>query len=287
MLHAAIRGLNTLADLDVLQIFNEKYFSKTLEDRNPVLLEVIRFEEEVLRQKIIWSEKYQNAISSWISPKAIKAAQEFYKIEFEQNNNKLTKSENSVTVEGESALPTTNNDDDAQEIEQNSSSSDVSSLPVNASAAEGPKENATAVNNNENEKNSDELKDDKTTLSTQNRTLKTDTSKLYFYNANVNSNNITLQGLNASGTKNEKSKLENAEESKLPTSTIAENKPTESVVENVKPSVMLDHIKHATNMVTQQNKPKITHSKSNTHNNNRSDEDDSVESSEEEDSQEE
>lgn len=72
MLHASIRSLNSLADLEVLQGFYEKYFGNTVENRNPTLIEVLHFEEEVLRQKIEWREKYETVICGWLSSKAIK-----------------------------------------------------------------------------------------------------------------------------------------------------------------------------------------------------------------------
>ncbi|XP_026807677.1 aminopeptidase N-like isoform X1 [Rhopalosiphum maidis] len=81
MLHAGIRALNSLADLEILQSFNEKYFGNTVENRNPTLLEVLHFEEEILRQKIIWKEKYENVISSWITPKAAKSDLRAYNID--------------------------------------------------------------------------------------------------------------------------------------------------------------------------------------------------------------
>lgn len=73
MLHASIRSLNSLADLEALQGFYEKYFGNTVENRNPKLMEVLRFEEEVLRQKIEWREKYESVISGWMSSKATKS----------------------------------------------------------------------------------------------------------------------------------------------------------------------------------------------------------------------
>lgn len=91
MLHAAIRGLNSLADLEVLQIFIEKYFGNTIENRNPKLLVVLHFEEEILRQKILWKEKYESVISSWITPKAEKRKLTTYKMEPEQNVLKVGK----------------------------------------------------------------------------------------------------------------------------------------------------------------------------------------------------
>jgi len=69
MLHAAVRGLNSLADLETLQGFNEKYFGAAAENRNPTLLEALRFEEEVLRQKITWREKYETVIAGWLASK--------------------------------------------------------------------------------------------------------------------------------------------------------------------------------------------------------------------------
>jgi len=81
MLHAGIRALNSLADFEILQSFNEKYFGNTASHRNPTLLEVLHFEEEILRQKIVWKEKYETVISSWITPKSEKSNLRIYKIE--------------------------------------------------------------------------------------------------------------------------------------------------------------------------------------------------------------
>lgn len=94
MLHAAIRGLNSLADLEVLQIFSEKYFGNMVENRNPKLLVVLHFEEEILRQKVLWKEKYESVISSWITPKAEKSKLLVYKIELEHN---VLKEDKSIT----------------------------------------------------------------------------------------------------------------------------------------------------------------------------------------------
>lgn len=81
MLHVAIRGLNSLGDLEVLQIFVEKYFNSTVENRNSTLLDVLHFEEEILRQKISWREKYEGVISGWMSPRAEKIKQNLDKID--------------------------------------------------------------------------------------------------------------------------------------------------------------------------------------------------------------
>jgi len=91
MLHAGIRALNSLADFEILQSFNEKYFGNTASNRNPTLLEVLHFEEEILRQKIVWKEKYETVISSWITPKSAKSNLRIYKIE----DGLKTKTENS------------------------------------------------------------------------------------------------------------------------------------------------------------------------------------------------
>lgn len=79
ILHAAIRGLNSLADFEMLQCFNEKYFGNTVENRNPTLLEVLRFEEEVLRQKITWREKYESVICGWMMSKSAKGSLNVHK----------------------------------------------------------------------------------------------------------------------------------------------------------------------------------------------------------------
>jgi len=83
MLHAGIRALNSLADFEILQNFNEKYFGNTASHRNPILLEVLHFEEEILRQKIVWKEKYETVISNWITPKSAKSNLRIYKVEDE------------------------------------------------------------------------------------------------------------------------------------------------------------------------------------------------------------
>lgn len=98
MLHAGIRALNSLADLEILQSFSEKYFGNTVENRNPTLLEVLHFEEEILRQKIIWKEKYESVISSWITPKAAKSDLRFYKIGDGQVKTGENKPENNVEI---------------------------------------------------------------------------------------------------------------------------------------------------------------------------------------------
>lgn len=77
--HAAVRGLNSLADLEILEIFVEKYFGNGVENRNPALLDVVHFEEEVLRQKITWREKYEGVISGWLEPKTKKSLRQLYK----------------------------------------------------------------------------------------------------------------------------------------------------------------------------------------------------------------
>ncbi|XP_025199927.1 aminopeptidase N-like isoform X2 [Melanaphis sacchari] len=109
MLHAGIRALNSLADLEILQSFNEKYFGNTVENRNPTLLEVLHFEEEILRQKIIWKEKYENVISNWITPKSAKSDLKAYKIDDGLNaktedsnykNNEIKSSEEKQSVNG-------------------------------------------------------------------------------------------------------------------------------------------------------------------------------------------
>lgn len=100
MLHAAVRGLNSLADLEVLQAFNDKYFGNTVENRNPTLIEVLRFEEEILRQKITWREKYETVISGWITPKSAKSKSNIFKNDQEQN--KFDDSETDKIVETDS-----------------------------------------------------------------------------------------------------------------------------------------------------------------------------------------
>lgn len=109
MLHAGIRALNSLADLEILQSFNEKYFGNTASHRNPTLLEVLHFEEEILRQKIVWKEKYETVISSWITPKSAKSTLRIYKIEDElkaktedskYENNEIKSSKEKPSVDG-------------------------------------------------------------------------------------------------------------------------------------------------------------------------------------------
>lgn len=78
MLHAAIRGLNSLADLDTLQGFVGKYFGPTVENRDQTLVDVLHFEEEILRQKVSWREKYETVISGWIEPKSAKIRPKAY-----------------------------------------------------------------------------------------------------------------------------------------------------------------------------------------------------------------
>ncbi|KAL4092083.1 hypothetical protein QTP88_026654 [Uroleucon formosanum] len=101
MLHAGIRALNSLADLEVLQSFNEKYFGNTVENKNPTLLEVLHFEEEILRQKIMWKEKYESVISSWITPKSAKSDLRVYKIDEELDKTGENRTENKVIKPGE------------------------------------------------------------------------------------------------------------------------------------------------------------------------------------------
>lgn len=72
MLHAAIRGLHNLSGLENLQVFSDKYFGNAVENRNPTLMEVLRFEEEILRQKITWVEKYDGAMDAWVTSKITK-----------------------------------------------------------------------------------------------------------------------------------------------------------------------------------------------------------------------
>jgi len=101
MLHAGIRALNSLADLEVLQSFNEKYFGNTVENRNPTLLEVLHFEEEILRQKIMWKEKYESVISSWITPKSAKSDLRVYKIDEGLGKTGESRTENKAIKLGE------------------------------------------------------------------------------------------------------------------------------------------------------------------------------------------
>ncbi|XP_027836692.1 aminopeptidase N-like isoform X3 [Aphis gossypii] len=102
MLHAGIRALNSLADFEILQSFNEKYFGNTASHRNPTLLEVLHFEEEILRQKIVWKEKYETVISSWITPKSAKSNFRIYKIEDRlKAKTKDSKNENNDIKSGE------------------------------------------------------------------------------------------------------------------------------------------------------------------------------------------
>lgn len=108
MLHAAVRGLNSLADLELLQAFNEKYFGNTVENRNPTLMEVLRFEEEILRQKITWKEKYENVISNWITSKSAKNKVNIYKTEQEQT--KFDDSETDKIVETDIVQETKSNE---------------------------------------------------------------------------------------------------------------------------------------------------------------------------------
>jgi hypothetical protein len=78
-MHAAIRGLNSLADLEMLASFVDKHFGDGVENRNTALLDVVHFEEEVLRQKITWREKYGGAISGWLEPKSNKNKRLLYR----------------------------------------------------------------------------------------------------------------------------------------------------------------------------------------------------------------
>lgn len=98
MLHMSIRGLNSLSDLEVLLIFTEKYFGNTVENRNPTLLEVLHFEEEILRQKILWQEKYEGVVSGWMSSKAEKIKKNINGPEKEKLDDK-TDSDNKPGVE--------------------------------------------------------------------------------------------------------------------------------------------------------------------------------------------
>jgi len=108
MLHAGIRGLNSLADLEILQSFSEKYFGNTVENRNPTLLEVLHFEEEILRQKVTWKEKYESVISNWITPKSAKSNLKAYRIDEGQSkageggsqNNEMNAGEEKKSING-------------------------------------------------------------------------------------------------------------------------------------------------------------------------------------------
>jgi len=101
MLHAGIRALNSLADLEILQSFYGKYFGNTVENRNPTLVEVLHFEEEILRQKIMWKEKYESVISSWITPKSAKSDLIVYKIDEGHGKTGKIRTENNVIKPGE------------------------------------------------------------------------------------------------------------------------------------------------------------------------------------------
>jgi len=101
MLHAGIRALNSLADLEILQSFYEKYFGNTVENRNPTLVEVLHFEEEILRQKILWKEQYESLISSWITPKSAKSNLRVYKIDEGHGKTGESRTENNVIKPGE------------------------------------------------------------------------------------------------------------------------------------------------------------------------------------------
>lgn len=144
MLHAAIRGLNSLADLDILQSFNEKYFGSTVENRNQTLLEVIRFEEEVLRQKVTWREKYESVISSWITPKLGKGKLKIYKTDEEQSKfstASVSKLEDNKTIKTDNDKKLNNDDDN----NGTSVPKATSGVPVDSSAvaANGNEKNKT------------------------------------------------------------------------------------------------------------------------------------------------
>lgn len=113
MMHAAIRGLNSLPDLEILQVFSEKYFGNSVEDRNPMLLEVLHFEEEILRQKITWREKYEAVISGWVSPKAAKSKLNHYTFEEETS---ASESKNSETEPAENQLTVNDKTKSAKQI---------------------------------------------------------------------------------------------------------------------------------------------------------------------------
>ncbi|VVC25573.1 ERAP1-like C-terminal domain,Peptidase M1, membrane alanine aminopeptidase, N-terminal [Cinara cedri] len=67
MLLAAIRGLNTDIDLEMLQMFTEKHFSDIAENKkHPALLEVLYLEKEILKQKIWWRKTYESVIGNWL-----------------------------------------------------------------------------------------------------------------------------------------------------------------------------------------------------------------------------
>jgi len=151
MLHAGIRALNSLADLEILQSFNEKYFGNTVENRNPTLLEVLRFEEEILRQKVIWKEKYESVISSWITPKAAKIDLKFYKINEEQSNTEDKRTENNIVIKpSEEKQPVSGvktEDKNQENITPSKTDSSVVNLPVLAKLTENP---TPLMNNGEN-----------------------------------------------------------------------------------------------------------------------------------------
>ncbi|XP_050545473.1 aminopeptidase Ey-like [Daktulosphaira vitifoliae] len=69
MLRVAMCGLNSITDLDNVNHFIEKYFGVNVENRDLQLLDVIRFELEILEQKIAWQEKYETVFLNWLAPK--------------------------------------------------------------------------------------------------------------------------------------------------------------------------------------------------------------------------
>lgn len=149
MLHAAIRGLNSLADLDILQNFYEKYFGTTIENRNQTLLDVLRLEEEILRQKITWKEKYESVISGWITPKLDKGKLKIYKNTQEQQN---ILNQHTQLLETYQIIKTDNSNNgssyDTKIIENSSSSENV----IEKSTVVVPEEANKIVNDNEQKK---------------------------------------------------------------------------------------------------------------------------------------
>lgn len=145
MLHAAIRGLNSLADLEILQIFNEKYFGSTIENRNPTLLEVLHFEEEILRQKIMWREKYETVISSWITPKLAKGKLKIYKSNQEQNIPKAIVSENNQIIKTDQPKNFPNDNKIENSAHENSIAKTIPVVPDEKHTVDGVKQNKPAV----------------------------------------------------------------------------------------------------------------------------------------------
>lgn len=118
MLHAAIRGLNTAADLEILQMFTEKHFSENdSKKEHPVLLEILYLEEEILRQKLLWREKYESVIGNWIWPQMTKS----FQVKKQKQKNQNVKISNSPLT----SPPKENSSD-----EKSHASSSTLSVPV-------------------------------------------------------------------------------------------------------------------------------------------------------------